>query len=454
MLVPSCYTSVEITAFRGVLLSNANTSANVKLALKEFAYRVLAPRIELGMCSGRLTGRARGLTGPIFQPLLDKVVEKQNRAKVIAHEDGAVTYTLYHPPYPSPAANRAVQALVRDKLFGIKTPTTCTLAITYKCQCRCVHCSADRFIDPSRRELTTDELKSVIGQALDIGVVNVVLTGGEPMLRRDIFDLIAYVDKNKAHVMMFTNGWYLSEDNVKRLRDAGLHSLNISIDHLNAAVHDHLRRLQGCYARAFEGAARARSVGILTGISTYATSQNLKDGSLEGLLQLAQKEGFHEVTIFDCMPAGRFLREEGVLLTPSERAEIVKLAKRYVAIDHPMGVIAQSWINSPIGSGCFGGQFQFYMTAYGDVNPCDFNPITFGNVREMPLRAIWRKMTTHPEYAGRKRSCRIQNPHYRAHYIRTVSDGAKLPIPIEQFEPVRVQDITTIPELEEAKSRG
>lgn len=433
-------------------MSKGYRSKYFKLALKELAYKLFAPRIELGIRDGRLTGRARGLTGPIFQPLLDKVVEKQNKAKPIAIENGSFTYTLYHPPYPSSAANRAIQALVRDKLFGIKTPTTCTLAVTYKCQCRCVHCSADRFIDPNRRELSTDELKSVIDQSLDLGVVNVVFTGGEPMLRRDIYELIAHVDKTKAHAMMFTNGWFLSEENVKRLKDAGLHSLNISIDHLNARIHDDLRRLEGCYARAFEGAARAREAGILTGISTYATKDNLRDGSLEGLLQLAQREGFHEVTIFDCMPAGRFLREESVLLSPAERAEIVKMARRYVAMDHPMGVIAQSWINSPIGSGCFGGQFQFYMTAYGDINPCDFNPVTFGNVREMPLRDIWRKMITHPEYEGRKRSCRIQNPYYRAHYIRTVSDSQKLPIPIEQFEPVRVQDVTTIPELEQAKT--
>lgn len=420
-------------------------------AARELAYRIFAPRVKLGMKDGLLTGKATGLLGFAFQPLLDKVIEKQNRTKVLVRGEGNVTYTLYHPPYPSPAAERALQALIRDKLFGLKTPTTCTLAITYRCQCKCVHCSADRFIDSSRRELTTDELKRVIDEAIGIGVTNVVFTGGEPMIRSDIYDLVAHVDKTKAHAMMFTNGWYLSEENAKKLADAGLHSLNISIDHLNAAVHDDLRRLQGCYSRAFEGAARARAAGILTGISTYATSQKLKDGSLEGLLQLAQKEGFHEVTIFDCMPAGRFLRDESVLLSAAERAEIVKLAKRYVAMDHPMGVIAQSWINSPIGSGCFGGQFQFYMTAYGDVNPCDFNPVTFGNVTQMSVRDIWRRMVTHPEYSGRKRSCRMQNPHYRAHYIRTVSDGDKLPIPIERFRAVRVEDVTSVPELEAAK---
>ena len=102
--------------------------------------------------------------------------------------------------------------------------------------------------------------------------------------------------------------------------------------------------------------------------------------------------------------------------------------------DYPIGVVAMCKVNSPEGAGCFGAFSQFYMTAYGDINPCDFNPISFGNIRELSLPIIWNKMINHPDFNYRHKTCRMQTPAYRAKYIDPLPDDPKLPVSVEDIE--------------------
>lgn len=388
--------------------------------------------IDAEIYDGKVVGRAEGYLGDVLQPFVQQFFYRLNALKVIAKVDGKNVYNLYNPPHPSPAGMRFLGRKVRMMFEKMAFPVTANLAITHKCQCQCIHCSADPFKDPTREELSVDEIKKVVDGALDLGASLIIYVGGEPMLREELYELIEYVDKTKAVVMIFTNGLLLTESNVKKLKEAGLFSLNISIDHSESLKHDEFRKVVGCYEKAFDGARRAREVGILTGISTYATHENLRDGHLERLLQIANGEGFSEVTIFDCIPSGRFLKDTSKILTPAERKAVIALAKKYHETT-PMGINAMALINSPLGVGCYGAHSQFYMTAYGDINPCDFNPINFGNVREKPIQSIWKKMATHPDFDRRFPSCRMQSKAYRRKYIDPLPNNPKLPIPIESI---------------------
>jgi MoaA/NifB/PqqE/SkfB family radical SAM enzyme len=80
------------------------------------------------------------------------------------------------------------------------------------------------------------------------------------------------------------------------------------------------------------------------------------------------------------------------------------------------------------------------MTAYGDINPCDFNPINFGNVREMSIQEIWKKMATHPDFSKRYPTCRIQSKAYRKKYIDPLPKNVRLPVMIEDISPVELID--------------
>jgi MoaA/NifB/PqqE/SkfB family radical SAM enzyme len=391
--------------------------------------------LETEMEGDRITARPAGTLAPLVQPFVERFINVLNSLKVIAKKNGANVYNLYNPPQPTKAGMRALERKLRESFFKMMLPATANLAVTHRCQCRCIHCSADPFVNPEREELTKDEIMEVVTGAQELGATLVIFTGGEPTMRKDLYDLIRHVDKDKSIAMIFTNGLTLERD-AEKLAQAGLDTLNVSIDSADPEKHDRFRRIEGLYRKALAGAKRARECGILTGISTYATHQNLVDGSLERLIKIGQDEGFHEVTIFDCIPSGRFLKETERILTPDEKRQVADLARNYHAMDNPMGVVAQAIVNSPEGVGCFGGFSQFYMTAYGDINPCDFNPISFGNVRELPIQAIWQKMQTHPDFKDKHLTCRMQTASYRKKYIDVIPNEPQLPIAVEDIEAI------------------
>jgi len=408
-------TETVVTGLLGVKLLKMTTSVVDGQKGKEITCTV----------EGKLKGRV--------QPMVDRFLAVVNRLKVIGTVDGKLVHNLYNPPMPSPAATRPFERKLRSLALGYVLPATATLSVTPACPCKCIHCSADRFITRQAKPLTTEELASVVDQALDLGVCTLIFTGGEPMARPDLYDQIARADKTRCHVMIFTCGAFLNEENVRRLKDAGLGSMNVSIDSDRPEEHDEFRRRPGTFQQAIDGAKLARRLGIMVGVSTYATHENITSGRLEHLVQIARDEGFHEITIFDCVPTGKFLRRPELILGRKDIMKVRELADRFNADAAAFGVTAQAKANAPDGGGCFGAFSQFYMTCYGDIDPCDFNPVTFGNVREKPLAEIWKTMVSHPEFSKHAMSCRMQSMRYRRLYIDPLAEEETLPVSIARL---------------------
>lgn len=392
--------------------------------------------LECEVVDDKVSVSVFGPPAVFFSDQIDRVVNAVNSLKVIARRNGTLVYNLYNPPQPTRAGFHALERNIKARIAGHELPATANIAITMGCQCECVHCSAERFRCAGKRELTADEIMSVVSQAVDMGCTLVIFTGGEPLLRKELFELIAHVDQDRAMPMIFTNGQYLNSENVQRLTEAGLYSMYISVDSCDPREHNRLRGVPGLFEMAIEGAHRAREAGILVGLSTYVTSERLADGKLEEIIKLAQREGFHETTIFDCMPSGKYLRRRDMLLSDEEKQKVAEIARRHYKSSHPMGVIAQAVVNSPAGVGCYGARSELYMTPFGDINPCDFNPVTFGNVLEAPLAEIWKKMVTHPDFCYRHQTCRMQTPSYLEKFIDILPEDVQLPVPIETVEAI------------------
>ncbi|MCE5315557.1 MAG: radical SAM protein [Armatimonadota bacterium] len=380
-------------------------------------------------------------TGPLGKlPDAKKAVEGvqkaiRNRGKpLILRGDGALVYTSYQPPVPTNASMKLLGSRLSLELDGHPQPTVCTLQVTTRCQANCVHCSAARHKRQHETELTTQEWKRVIRQSEQLGAVTVIFTGGEPLLRPDIFELINWVDKDEAVVGMFSNGLLLNGENVKKLVDAGLWFIHVSIDSPDPCQHDEMRHVPGCFDKAVEGLARAKDAGILTGISTYATPERLRNGQVIELIEMTKKYGFDEITIFDVVPTGRLLREDRQhLLSDEDKAELCRIENEYNE-GHPRPqVITQAHVNGPTGVGCYAGWCQFYMTAYGEMTPCDFTPLAFGSAKDESVEDMWNRMITHEGYCRHKDSCRMQDPDFRTMWIDKIPASGPFPYPVEKF---------------------
>ncbi len=387
---------------------------------------------------GEFFAKSRGLLAPVMgRKIADAVAAAvRKRGQPLLERDGRLIYSLYQPPVPSAAAMKVLGSRLVKERTGRPWPATATLQVTTHCQMHCYHCSAARHRDLARRELSTEELKSLIRQTEALGVVNIVLTGGEPLLRKDIYELIAHVNPDEANAMMFTNGLLLTQENARRLKDAGLFSVYVSIDSSDPATHDRLRRVPRGWERALAGVERALHAGLLCGISTYADPQRLRRGEVMEMVELARRVGVHELTIFDLVPTGALLREgERALLTERDKQELCRLEDEINARPGYPLVVTQAHVNGPTGSGCFAGWHQFYATAYGDITPCDFTPLSFGNIRENDLATIWRRLIGHPAYCTHSNHCRMQDATFRQRWIAPIPAAGPFPYPAERLTP-------------------
>jgi MoaA/NifB/PqqE/SkfB family radical SAM enzyme len=392
-----------------------------------------------------------GLLSNFFRGEEDHLKQRiANLGRPLAYHDGGLVYNLYLPPIPSP---RFINSLARLVMQGDDpvTPSTCTLHVTTRCQLNCYHCSAARYKAPERQELTTEEWLSVIKQAEKLGVYIIVFTGGEPLLREDLCTLISAVDRERAHANIFTNGLLLTAENVTRLRAAGLFAAMVSLDDPRPEKHEELRRVPGGFQRTVDGMKRALDAGLFIGLSTYVSPRGLREGRVEEMIELGRSIGVQELTVFDIIPTGKLLpMDRDQLLSPADKAKLIAMEDEYNRKPGYPHIITQAKINGPQGEGCFAGANQFYMTAYGDFDPCDFTPLTFGNIRDDTLATLWTRLLAHPAYQHPCDHCRMQDPEFRHLYIDDIPEDALLPWPVTEeardtpHSPTRESQLSTL----------
>jgi len=359
-------------------------------------------------------------------------------------ENGHKAFSLLTPPLGSPAAMRRVRLIMQNMLQASagmvppvpgaaapsaspalsigaagRTPHVTTVAVTYTCQCDCLHCSAVDYQHKTARDgsaLSYDELKSAIDQTLDLGTTCLVLTGGEPLLHKRIYDLIAAVDPARSVCTIFTNGEYLIDDTVAKLKAAGVYGVFVSLDEADPVRHDANRQRPGLAAKAAAGLQRCQDAGILTGVSTYATKDKIRNGELAAMMDVARALDVLEVFLFDVIPTGRLSDRRDCMLSDTDARWIVDFRAEYTKRPDYPRIIHQTMFSSIaypcVAEGCPAGMVQLHVRANGDVSPCDFTPYAFGNIREQPLKNIWDSMTKSPLYAAPSARCRLSKPEF------------------------------------------
>jgi MoaA/NifB/PqqE/SkfB family radical SAM enzyme len=293
------------------------------------------------------------------------------------------------------------------------------MAVTYNCQCDCLHCSAVDYQEKTRREasaLSFVELKGAIEQTVDLGTTCVVLTGGEPLLYEKIYDLIGSVDKNRSVCTIFTNGEFLLEHTVARLKQAGVFGVFVSLDHSDPEEHNINRQRPGLAEKAYRGLRLCQEAGILTGVSTYATKEKIQSGELDAMMNLARDLNVLEVFLFDVIPTGRLAAQHECMLSDADASHIVDFRAKYTAMPEFPRIIHQTMFSSIaypcVAEGCPAGMVQVHLRANGDVSPCDFTPYSFGNIRQKSLKEIWESMSGHSLYRDPSARCRLSKPDF------------------------------------------
>jgi len=390
--------------------------------------------LEVEVAHGRIHYSARGKGRLRCFPSLAMYFGWLNSKKPIRIRDDGYVYSLHVPPVPSPAHARQLQSFLSTWLFRTRRPMAATLALTDECQCSCGRCSA--ALRPRDRSLLTPaEWKRVIDECLALGVQVVTFTGGEPLLSSNLEELAAGVPRDLGVVELFSNGLALTKERIASLQQAGVYGVQLSLDSHDPQRHDEMRGTEGSFRAVQSAAEAAAEAGLLVGISTYASNESVDGRLLTKLAALAAEWGACERSVFDAIRTGRMLRAPRPLLDRGHRRRLLLEARR-IKRHHGrrLRVVSQSWTNSGLGFspflGCLAAHSQLHVSAQGEFMPCDFTPLSFGNVREHSVAELWARESTHPAYRRHSVKCRMQDREFRARYIDTIPEGAALPYPI------------------------
>lgn len=283
---------------------------------------------------------------------------------------------------------RLVAFLIRKYCFFKEIPVSLMIAITYECQCNCVHCAASKLKDQIRDELSTEEIKTIIDEACNIGVLKIGFTGGEPLLRDDITGLVRYAYEKGFSTSIDTNGLLVTDKILSELKTAGITNINISIDHPIANYHDKLRQSKGCFDRAVKAISSCVRERIPCVVSTYITDRSMRKSELKDVIDLAKILKADAVRVLFPIYSGKFYSRKKTLLSEANKKLFFSsyIKSNFVYSESPFFDFLTSQMECSAGK-----KLSFYITAYGDVKYCYVSNDILGNIRLEPLRRILNK---------------------------------------------------------------
>lgn len=268
---------------------------------------------------------------------------------------------------------------------------------TQACNIRCLHCYRDAG-DGLRDELTTAEGKKLLDEAFACGFRIFVFSGGEPLLRPDLAELVAYAKFLGLRPVLGTNGILLTPEKAAELKEAGLAAAGISVDSLSAEKHDWFRQSSGAWEATVAGIRACKAVGLPFQIHTTVMDWN--EAETLDITDLAVEWGAVAHHIFFLVPTGRggdiqdrslpAVRQEALLAKILAKQRQVKIELKPTCAPQFMRIAAQQGMKLRFTKGCIAGTAYCVILPNGDLQPCPYFPVKAGNIRESGFASLWR----------------------------------------------------------------
>jgi len=291
--------------------------------------------------------------------------------------------------------------------------------ITYQCNLKCRHCyaNAGKSLDD---ELTTEQALTVIDKLDHASVPIIAFSGGEPLVRSDIFELAKYALEKGIYVAIATNGTLISKEKAQEMKQAGIRFVQISLDGASAETHNDFRGVNGAFEKTIQGIKICIEEGFFVNIATTITKYNYME--ILKIIDLCKNLGVNWFMAYNFVPTGRgiFIVEND--LSPMEREQVLKDLWRRLKDDKKINVLstapqfARVALESEIGEnekivpthfanpsltgklvnlaefigGCGCGRVYCAIRPNGDIEPCVFFPLKVGNIKEDDFENLWR----------------------------------------------------------------
>lgn len=275
--------------------------------------------------------------------------------------------------------------------------------VTAKCNLRCKHCHASGGEGYPLGELDTNGAIKVIENLTTVKEFRtLVFTGGEPLVRGDIYKLMQHASSLGFNIVIATNGYFIDKITAKRMTKSGVIGAAISLDSLNPEKHDAFRGVKGSWKAAIRGMKNVLEAGMYLQVNITVSKINIDE--LPDLINYIDKLGAHVILLYTFISVGRGMINKQLALTREELSKVIDEALRLQGkVELVISPIAAPWYYAMLAkksriplmlikkavTGCIAARGMFYIKPNGDVWPCPFIPIPAGNVAEKPAIEIW-----------------------------------------------------------------
>lgn len=262
---------------------------------------------------------------------------------------------------------------------GMATPVI-DIGYNLACNFKCRHCFVSKYVKKDR-VLTPDDLRNLSKQADELGLCQFVISGGEPLILKNLSEVIAALQPDKFHLSMSTNGYFLTKEMAVKLKEWGLDKVKISIDDFDENEHDGNRNQPGAYKKAMEALYNAQDAGLNVVIQTCITHLNCRTDRTIKMAKFAQENGF-VVDVMIAHAIGEWEGRHDLLIDEEDAAYMREVNKMYPTLHR------DTFPTYGIDRGCGCVNSNLHLTQCGDILPCGFIPISLGNIFEEKLGSI------------------------------------------------------------------
>ncbi|MBI4687885.1 MAG: radical SAM protein [Nitrospirae bacterium] len=310
--------------------------------------------------------------------------------------------------------------------------------ITRRCNLRCIHCrSASEMVVSEHPDFSTEEARRIIDDIASYAKPVVVLTGGEPLLRKDVFELAKYGMEKGLRMCLATNGTLVTDEVCGKIKESGIRMVSLSLDGASDAVHDDFRKQKGAFAGTINAARLFKKYGIEFLVNSSFTKRNQSE--IPKIYRLAKELGATAWYMFMIVPTGRGKEVMEELISKEDYEEILKwhyemeknekdILVRPTCAPHYYRIVPQMSkkegekferrtlkFSTGGAKGCLAGQLIALINVDGDVLPCSYFPKPAGNVMKQSFKEVWenselfKELRDFKKYKGRCGSCEYIN---------------------------------------------
>ena len=302
---------------------------------------------------------------------------------------------------------------------------------SYLCNFQCTHCSAEYYMDrdlkkkdtvDDRPKIDMGHVKELSRQADEMGLARFVITGGEPLVMRDFDQVVEAIDPDKHYIITDTNGWFLDELRARHIKSIGVEKVQLSLDSFLEEEHDDFRNKPGSYKRVMRAVDASLDAGLNLILSTVLVKGRADTKEFRDICKFCTDRGVGLYVSY-AKPTGSCTDHPEFVIDKRDADVLRELEKEYNVFSH---------MTPSYGSykGCITVKGIITVTASGEITPCPYIDMSFGNIMDTSLKEILDRGMRNPWTGPHRPDCLIgEDPQFIDLHTKITAEYPLLPVP-------------------------